>query len=139
MTCQVMLLLKLQHVQGTQTISRAELAAVAWIVQQAVNEDWHQQVVIKTDSQYVIDTINQTVCSTTRAHTQTFSRLFLRLGHRDVLYFAKSNHIKTWHLYSLDLKKTMPSVTIGPTLQPSKHVKLTMITSMFSTSTTMAQ
>ena len=51
------LTIKIQHVQGPQSIARAELAAVAWIIQHATNNNWSQQVVVTTDSQYVINTI----------------------------------------------------------------------------------
>ena len=54
------LTIKIQHVQGAQSIARAELAAVAWIVQHAFTHQWHQQVVITTDSQYVINTVRET-------------------------------------------------------------------------------
>ena len=54
------LTIKIQHVQGAQSIARAELAAVAWIVQHASTHQWQQQIVITTDSQYVIHVINET-------------------------------------------------------------------------------
>ena len=54
------LTIKIQHVNGAQTIARAELAAVAWIVQHAATHQWHQQIVITTDSQYVINVIRDT-------------------------------------------------------------------------------
>ena len=53
------LTIKIQHVQGPQSIARAELAAVTWIIQQATQHHWPQQIVITTDSQYVVNTINQ--------------------------------------------------------------------------------
>ena len=54
---QPFLTIKIQHVQGSQSIARAELAAVTWIVQHVAANRWTQPVVITTDSQYVIDTI----------------------------------------------------------------------------------
>ena len=46
-----------QHVRGRQTISRAELAAIAWIINECDNASIHNQVVITTDSQYAINAI----------------------------------------------------------------------------------
>lgn len=51
----------LQHVQGDQTTSRAELAAIAWVIQTCANQSVQQQVVITTDSQYAISTIQAAV------------------------------------------------------------------------------
>ena len=53
------LTIKIQHVQGTQSIARAELAAIAWIVQHVSNHQWPHQVIITTDSQYAINAIQQ--------------------------------------------------------------------------------
>ena len=53
------LTIKIQHVRGPQSIARAELAAVTWIIQQATQHHWPHQIVITTDSQYVINTIHQ--------------------------------------------------------------------------------
>ena len=51
--------IKIQHVQGIQSIARAELAAVTWIVRHASEQHWPHTLVITTDSQYVINTIHQ--------------------------------------------------------------------------------
>ena len=59
------LTIKIQHVQGAQSIARAELAAVAWIIRHASEQRWPHTLVITTDSQYVINTVQQV----TRPHT----------------------------------------------------------------------
>ena len=46
-----------QHVHGRQTISRAELAAIAWIVRECYIAAIPDQVIITTDSQYAINVI----------------------------------------------------------------------------------
>ena len=56
---QPFLTIKIQHVQGLQSISRAELAAVTWIVQHIATNHRHEQVIITTDSQYVLNTVAQ--------------------------------------------------------------------------------
>ena len=47
----------IQQVRGHQTISRAELAAVAWILRECHANTITNQIVITTDSQYVINAI----------------------------------------------------------------------------------
>ena len=56
---QPFLTIKIQHVQGLQSISRAELAAVTWVVQYVATNHRHERVIITTDSQYVLNIIAQ--------------------------------------------------------------------------------
>lgn len=53
------LTIRIQHVQGAQSIARAELAAITWIIQHASIHQWSQQIVITTDFQYAIGVIHQ--------------------------------------------------------------------------------
>ena len=72
------LTIKIQHLQGPQSIARAELAAVTWVVTYAAEQQWQQHIVITTDSQYVINLIQQVT------HT-TCSPMWYRLAHADLL------------------------------------------------------
>ena len=88
------LTIKLEHVSGQQSISRAELAAVAWIVQHTVQSRWTQQVIITTDSQYVIDTVNQVVNATS-------PQSWHRLAHADLRQIIQQN----WNSQRFQLRK----------------------------------
>lgn len=48
-----------QHAHGRQTISRAELAAITWTIQESSRANIRAQITITTDSQYAIDTITR--------------------------------------------------------------------------------
>ena len=67
----------IQHVRGHQTISRAELAAVAWIIQQCHIQSITDQVVITTDSQYVINAIRNVTQTLDKPLTQDLSHVDL--------------------------------------------------------------
>ena len=77
-TPQPFLTVKIQHVQGSQSIARAELAAVAWIVEHVASHHPQQRAIITTDSQYVINIVSQLVHATT---VPTWHRL----AHADLL------------------------------------------------------
>ena len=77
-TTQPFVTIKIQHVQGPQSISRAELAAVTWIVQYVVTTHRTEPVIITTDSQYVINIVAQ-ITDNTMAPT------WHRLAHADLL------------------------------------------------------
>ena len=51
--------IKIQHVQGQQTIARAELAAITWITQHVRQQSWPHKITITTDSQYAINAVGQ--------------------------------------------------------------------------------
>lgn len=72
------LTIKIQHVQGPQSIARAELAAVTWIVQHIATNHWSERVIITTDSQYVINTVSQIT-------SDTVVPTWHRLAHADLL------------------------------------------------------
>ena len=72
------LTIKIQHVQGPQSIARAELAAVTWLVQHIATSQRSERVIITTDSQYVINTVSQ-LTSDTAVPT------WHRLAHADLL------------------------------------------------------
>lgn len=86
--------IKIQHVEGHQSIARAELAAVVWIVHHAADHHWSQHVTITTDSQYVIDSIAQV----TRPNQ---SPTWYRLANADLLQILTRH----WNAHQFSIRK----------------------------------
>lgn len=83
-TPQPFLTIKIQHVQGSQSIARAELAAVAWIVEHVATHYGSQRTVTTTDSQYVINIVSQLAQATSAPSWH-------RLAHADLLQIISAH------------------------------------------------
>lgn len=88
------IVIKIQHVAGHQSIARAELAAVTWIVQYVTDQQWSQHVTITTDSQYVINSIFQLTQPNCRPSWH-------RLANADLLQVLASR----WHPNQFTVRK----------------------------------
>ena len=123
--------IKIQHVQGPQTIARAELAAITWIVQHVTQQHWPHRLTITTDSQYAINVIAH-VSQAVRppswhkfANADLLYKSLLHVGILCVLPCVRSAPIKILMTYPLVRSETMSSVMSGQTMLPFEPVRPT--------------